>query len=79
MKLDRSVTGPIARPSTVASRSSPIRSHTLRGTYAREAAEHFCPWYSNAPRTSAVRSTSGSALGWASTKSFPPVSPTIRG
>ena len=22
--------------------------------YAREAAEHFCPWYSNEPRTSAT-------------------------
>jgi hypothetical protein len=46
---------------------------------ARDAAEHFWPWYSNAPRTSAVRRTSTSAEGWASTKSFPPVSPTSRG
>src|SRR5205823_3734197 len=46
---------------------------------ARVAAEHFCPWYSNAPRTSAVRSTSTSALEWATTKSLPPVSPTTRG
>ena len=48
-------------------------------TMAREAAEHFCPWYSKAPRTSAVRTTSGSADGCASTKSLPPVSPTMRG
>ena len=51
----------------------------MRGTYAREEAEHFCPEYSNAPRIIAVRSTSGSALGWATMKSLPPVSPTIRG
>ncbi len=53
--------------------------HSERGTYAREAAEHFWPWYSNAPRIIAVRSTSGSALGWARMKSLPPVSPTMRG
>ena len=47
--------------------------------YAREAALHFWPWYSNAPRTSATASASTSALGCASTKSLPPVSPTMRG
>src|SRR5215212_2782625 len=31
------------------------------GIYARDAAEHFCPWNSNAPRTNAVLSTSTSA------------------
>ena len=51
----------------------------LRGMNAREAAEHFWPWYSNAPRIMAVRTTSGSALGWARMKSLPPVSPTMRG
>ena len=56
-----------------------MRSHKLRGTYAREAAEHFCPWNSKAPRIIAVVSTSGSALGWAMMKSLPPVSPTSRG
>ncbi len=35
--------------------------------------------YRGYPRTSAVRSTSTSAEGWATTKSLPPVSPTIRG
>ena len=54
-------------------------AQTLRGTYARDAAEHFCPWYSKAPRIIAVRSTSGSAEGCATMKSLPPVSPTIRG
>ena len=29
--------------------------------YARDAAEHFWPWYSNAPRTSAVATACGSA------------------
>ena len=46
---------------------------------ARDAAEHFCPWYSKAPRTSAVTSDGTSAEGWVKTKSLPPVSPTIRG
>src|SRR2546423_1524115 len=50
-----------------------------RGTYARDAAEHFWPWYSKAPLTMAVDSTSRSAEGCASTKSLPPVSPTMRG
>ena len=79
VKLLRSRTSPTARASVSATRSSRTRSQTLRATYAREAAEHFWPEYSNAPRTSAVRSTSGSALGWATTKSLPPVSPTSRG
>ena len=79
MKFEKSLVGPIASPSTVAARSSRRLAHSERGTYAREDAEHFCPWYSNEPRTSAVRSTSRSALGCAITKSLPPVSPTTRG
>ena len=79
MKLDRSVTSPMVRPSTSATNWSRIFAHTDFATYAREAALHFWPWYSKAPRISAVRSTSGSALGWATTKSLPPVSPTMRG
>ena len=31
----------------------------------RLAAEHFCPWYSNDPRTMAVATAFGSALSWA--------------
>ena len=69
----------MASASVSATRSSRIRVHTDRGTNARDAAEHFWPWYSNAPRMSAVRRTSTSAEGWASTKSLPPVSPTSRG
>ena len=79
MKFEKSVTSPIGMPSTSATKSSRIFAHTDFATYAREAAEHFWPWNSNAPRSSATRSTSGSALGWATTKSLPPVSPTIRG
>jgi hypothetical protein len=52
---------------------------TDRATYAREAAEHFWPWNSNAPRSIATRSTSGSAEACATMKSLPPVSPTMRG
>ena len=54
-------------------------SQIERGTYAREAAEHFWPWYSKAPRISAVCSASTSAEACATTKSLPPVSPTMRG
>ena len=79
MKFDRSVTSPIVMPSTSATNWSCIFAQTDFATYAREAALHFWPWYSKAPRISAVRSTSGSALGCATTKSLPPVSPTMRG
>ncbi len=80
MKLDRSVTSPMVRPSTSAASSSlkPF-SQMERGMYAREAAEHFWPWYSKAPRVMAVLRIFGSALGWATMKSLPPVSPTRRG
>jgi hypothetical protein len=50
-----------------------------RPRHVRDAAEHFCPWYSNAPRSIATRSTSTSAEGWATMKSLPPVSPSTRG
>ena len=45
----------------------------------RDAAEHFCPWYSKAPRTIAVAIPSTSADSCARMKSLPPVSPTMRG
>ncbi len=79
MKWDRSVTSPIDRFSMSAISWSFSFAHTDFATYAREAAEHFWPWYSNAPRIIATRTTSGSAEGWATMKSLPPVSPTIRG
>ena len=79
MKFEKSVTSPIAIDSVSATRRSLILSHTERATYAREAAEHFWPWNSKAPRIIAVRSTSGSADGCATMKSLPPVSPTMRG
>src|SRR6266542_997090 len=78
--VDRSVTSPYWMAATVAaSRSRRPPSQMERGTYARDAAEHFWPWYSYAPRTSAVCSASTSALACAKTKSLPPVSPTTRG
>jgi hypothetical protein len=70
-------------PTRTCDRSEESRScrgfHSERGTYARLAAEHFWPWYSNAPRTSATESAATSAEGCAKTKSLPPVSPTRRG
>ena len=71
------------RPSRSSRCASTSRSRTCgqidRGMYARDAAEHFCPWNSYAPRTSATASASTSADGCAKTKSLPPVSPTRRG
>jgi len=79
MKLPKSRTSPIRMLDT----SSAIRPLTSRhmgaGTKTREGAEHFWPWYSKPPRTTAVTSSSTSALGWATMKSLPPVSPTRRG
>ena len=71
--------GPIVSDSVSETRSSLSTRHSERGTYARDAAEHFCPWYSKAPRTMAILRTSTSAEGWARMKSLPPVSPTMRG
>src|SRR2546428_12168493 len=72
-KLVRSVTSPYASDSALdASRSRSPPSHRDRGTYALDAAEHFCPWHSKAPRISAVWSPSTSAEECAMTKSLPP-------
>ncbi len=80
MKFDRSVTSPILMPSTSAANSS-LKPEFQReaGMYARDVALHFWPWYSKAPRVSAVFRIAGSADGWATRKSLPPVSPTRRG
>ena len=76
MKLVKSVGSP-TRISEICSRSRFFTSgQSEAGTKARE---HFWPWYSKAPRVSAVASAATSAEGWARTKSLPPVSPTIRG
>src|SRR4051812_46202295 len=80
MNVDRSAaTSPMVRDSAVATSSSRTADQIERGTYAREAAEHFWPWYSNAPGISAVDSRGGAGGGGASTKSLPPVSPTSLG
>src|SRR5690242_20683252 len=48
-KVDRSVTSPYWMPPTVAaSRSRRPPSQSDLGRYARDAAEHFWPWYSYA-------------------------------
>ncbi len=80
MKFVRSVTSPILMESTSAANSSLKPEFQMEaGTYAREDAEHFWPWNSKEPRVSAVFRTARSALGCATTKSLPPVSPTSRG
>lgn len=49
------------------------------GKYTLDAALHFCPWNSKAPRTIAVATCAGLAVLCAKIKSLPPVSPTILG
>ncbi len=78
-KLRKSVGGPIATLASCSSSVERTTGHSDFGTYARDAAEHFWPWYSKAPRTSAVTSSGTLAEGWTNTKFLPPVSPTTRG
>ena len=79
MKFEKSATSPIRSSATCSVRRSFSAGHMLFGAKTREAAEHFCPWYSKEPRTIAVATSSTSALEWARMKSLPPVSPTMRG
>src|SRR6266568_3843902 len=80
IETSKSSTGsPTRNAATIGRSRSFTAGHSDAGTYARDAAEHFCPPYSKAPLQSAVASASTSADGWAKTKSFPPVSPTSRG
>src|SRR5262249_712421 len=78
-KLEKSSVGPILNDARSGCSPAFTSSQRFEGMYAREAAEHFCPWYSNAPRESAVITAAASADLCTMTKSFPPVSPTIRG
>ncbi len=75
----KSVTSPIRISDVICSRDFSVAGHRDFGMYAREAAEHFCPWYSNAPRAIAVASSVGLAELWAKINPFPPVSPTSLG
>ena len=79
MKFPKSATSPIRIVPTSSTSRSFTSGQRFEGMYRREAAEHFWPWYSNEPRTTAVATASASAEGWARMKSFPPVSPTMRG
>ena len=79
MKFEKSLTSPIVMVPTSSTSRSFSSGQRFEGAYTREAAEHFWPWYSNEPRTIAVARASTSALGCATMKSLPPVSPTIRG
>ena len=80
MNSDRSAdTSPMVSDSTWSMKSSRCLAHIDRGTYARDDAEHFWPWYSYDPRISVGASTFSSADGCTTTKSLPPVSPTSRG
>ena len=79
MNVVRSAGSPWRISPTIASARSRTSGQSVSGMYAREAAEHFWPWYSNEPRTSATATACGSADACMTTKSLPPVSPTRRG
>ena len=79
MKFVKSATSPVRIVLASAASRSRSSGQRFAGAYTREAAEHFCPWYSNAPRRIAAATASTSADGCATTKSLPPVSPTSRG
>ncbi len=51
MKVLNSAGSPTGIASVAAASGSRSCSHTEWGMYAREDAEHFCPWYSNDPRS----------------------------
>src|ERR1700741_2150261 len=63
MKFVKSETSPVFTSASMAARRSFTSFQRLFGTYARLAAEHFWPWYSNAPRTSATHRACASADG----------------
>ena len=79
MKFEKSETSPYLSSPTCATSCSWMAGHMLAGAYTRDAAEHFWPWYSKEPRRMAVATASASAVGCATMKSLPPVSPTMRG
>ncbi len=79
MKFRKSATSPIRMSAIMAVTRSRTCGQSESGMYARDAALHFCPWYSYAPRTMPTASASTSALACATMKSLPPVSPTMRG
>src|SRR5947209_7161451 len=79
MNMEKSVGSPIEMDSVASASGARSSFHNDLGTYARDAAEHFCPWYSKAPRSSPTRNESREADSCATTKSLPPVSPTSRG
>ncbi len=53
-KQSKSRTSPTLIRLSMPSIFSLISGQRDKGMYAREQAEHFCPWYSNAPRIKAV-------------------------
>ena len=79
MNVRKSLTSPILMSFIIATMRSRMSAQRDFGTYRRLAAEHFCPWNSNAPLTAPTATSWGSAEACATMKSLPPVSPTSRG
>src|SRR5215212_8117404 len=71
MKLRKSRTSPTLISFIIATMRSRMSLQRDFGTYMRLAAEHFCPWNSNAPRTAATATSCGSADGCTTMKSLP--------
>ena len=46
MKFRKSATSPIRMSSIIATTRSRTAGQSVSGMYARDAALHFCPWYS---------------------------------
>src|SRR4029450_13942211 len=59
MNFWKSLTSPIRIVRTSSTRRSRISGHRLDGAKMRDAAEHFWPWYSKLPRTTAAGGAAG--------------------
>src|SRR3972149_1729974 len=71
MKLPKSRTSPTRSAATSARSRRSTSGQSEAGMNAREAAEHFWPWYSKAPRGSAGAPRGGAARGGGGAHSLP--------
>ena len=65
MKLVKSSTSPIFTLDTLINKFVFNSGHRLLGIYARDDAEHFCPWYSKLPSNNPLDNSSTLAEVWA--------------
>src|SRR5262249_41788989 len=79
MKLEKSATSPTLIVPTSSARRSRSAGHRFEGAYTREAAEHFCPWYSGGAGAAGGGAGGGVGGGRGENESFPPVPPDVPG